>query len=84
MNKMSSDLTKCSGLECPIKESCFRFTSQAEPLYQSYFVEIPGKWEDDTEPINSGCEKVVKNWKCDMYWGQQNENIVNYIQEIMK
>jgi hypothetical protein len=37
-----SDITKCEGDECPMKESCYRFTAPAEE-YQSYFVEPPIK-----------------------------------------
>lgn len=70
------DITKCSGEGCPIKERCFRFTSETEPLYQSYFTEIPGKWKDDV--LNK------KVWECEMYWGKQNENILNQLKQIMK
>jgi hypothetical protein len=34
------DITKCKGEDCPIKESCKRFTAK-ESLMQSYFIESP-------------------------------------------
>lgn len=30
-----SDITKCNNEECPLKESCYRFTAPTEK-YQSY------------------------------------------------
>lgn len=40
------DITKCSGLDCPIKNSCKRFTCVADK-WQSWFVEMPCEvWED--------------------------------------
>lgn len=37
-----SDITKCKGEGCPMKETCHRFTDPAEE-YQSYFTESPIK-----------------------------------------
>jgi len=38
------DITKCKGqigaIDCPYKEKCYRFTSEADE-YQSYFTELP-------------------------------------------
>jgi len=36
------DITKCSGENCPMKESCYRFTAEAGQM-QSYFIEPPIK-----------------------------------------
>lgn len=71
-----SDLTKCPGINCPIKESCKRFTAPTTPLYQSVFVEVPGKWvkEDDNGLV----------WKCDMYWGERSESIMKQLMNIIK
>lgn len=38
-----NDITKCKGTGCPYKEHCYRYTASAEPLYQSYFVDVPLK-----------------------------------------
>ena len=41
------DISKCTGEECPMKETCYRFTSPAG-MYQSFFM---------TPPIKNGkCE----------------------------
>ncbi len=32
-----ADITKCEGFNCPIKELCYRYTSEDDPC-QSYFV----------------------------------------------
>lgn len=37
-----ADITKCNGIDCPLKESCYRFTS-IESKYQSYFMQTPLK-----------------------------------------
>lgn len=36
-----SDITKCEGKDCPIKENCFRFTVKSNSMWQSYFMEVP-------------------------------------------
>ena len=38
-----SDITKCEGTDCPLKENCFRFTAIGNPIYQSWFSEAPIK-----------------------------------------
>lgn len=73
---MSFDITKCSGENCPIKEKCYRFTTQSNEFRQSYFVEIPGKWQDDV--LNK------KVWECEMFWGERSQEIINQLKEIMK
>lgn len=37
------EITKCSGDNCPHKENCYRFTAEAEDMWESYFVEPPIK-----------------------------------------
>lgn len=74
---MGTDYTACPGEGCPIKESCKRFNGLKEPLYQSYFVEIPGNWEktDDND---------APGWNCEMFWGETQDSIMNALKEIMK
>lgn len=36
-----SDITKCSGEQCPFKEDCYRFTAKADEMYQSWFIKPP-------------------------------------------
>lgn len=64
-----SDITKCPGTDCPVKDKCYRFTADASEAWQSYFVEIPGKTEDD-------------KFTCDMYWGPSGESIWNELKDI--
>lgn len=61
-----ADITKCFGRECPIKESCYRFTALADNICQSYFAESP-----------------IKDGKCDMYWGVQNEYTMKQMKDIL-
>lgn len=35
------DITKCPGKDCPLKETCYRYTATASEYAQSYFVEPP-------------------------------------------
>ena len=37
-----SDITKCSGADCDLKMTCYRFTA-SEDMYQSYFMNSPIK-----------------------------------------
>ena len=47
------DGTKCEGLNCPLKEKCYRFTAPTNDLWQSYF---------STPPYNE------KTDECDYFW----------------
>jgi hypothetical protein len=48
-----SDITKCTNSDCPLKESCYRWTAEAEE-HQSY-----AKWE----PKDGECEEYWDNLK---------------------
>ena len=37
-----ADITKCKGINCPLKESCYRFLAMVS-LRQSYFTDVPFK-----------------------------------------
>jgi len=69
-NNMAADITVCPGTDCPVKEKCYRFTAPRNELWQSYFMEIPGKIEDD-------------KFTCDMYWGEQAESIWSQLKNIV-
>lgn len=52
-----SDITKCRGVNCPIKDQCKRYTAK-ESVWQSYFMESPIKdgkcdmyWGENAEAI---------------------------------
>ena len=36
-----ADITMCKGIGCPHKEECYRYTAEADKLYQAYFSESP-------------------------------------------
>ena len=42
-NNYMTDITKCLGENCPMKESCYRFTAESEGIGQTYFIEPPIK-----------------------------------------
>lgn len=51
------DITMCKGNDCPLKESCYRYTAIADELAQSYFMNPPYKEEEN---------------KCDHYWNNED------------
>ena len=64
-----ADITKCSGKDCPVKEKCSRFTAEDSEYGQSYFVDPP-------------FEIVDNGFTCDMYWGQNAENVWKQLKDI--
>jgi len=53
-----ADITKCEGIDCPLKENCYRFTAKDNEYRQSYFMVTPIKngecdqfWEDVPKQI---------------------------------
>ena len=60
-----SDITKCKGEGCSMKETCHRFTDPASE-YQSYFTESP-----------------IIDGKCNMYWGKDQQDIMDVLQDII-
>lgn len=72
-----SDITKCFGQDCPIKEKCYRFIAESEPLYQSYFVDVPGQWVPD--PIN---EEMI--FECEMFWGERADVTFDQLNKIFE
>lgn len=65
-----ADITKCRGIDCPIKESCYRYTAEDSKYRQSWFF-------DD----NVG-ENTNEGFKCDMYWGEKSKYIYNQLKNI--
>ena len=35
-----ADISKCEGLDCPLKETCYRYTSYPDEDYQAYLIPI--------------------------------------------
>jgi hypothetical protein len=48
-----ADIAMCEGTDCPLKQSCYRHTAEANEFRQSYLFDVPF----DKEKI-----------KCDFYW----------------
>ena len=64
-----SDITMCPSTDCPVKDKCHRFTANKNELWQSYFLDVPGKIEND-------------KFTCDMYWGDNAESIWNLLKDV--
>jgi hypothetical protein len=65
-----ADITKCKGVNCPIKGSCYRYTANESEFRQSYFTNN-----------NVGYE-TKDGFKCDMYWGNKQEQVFNQLKDI--
>lgn len=59
-----SDITMCEGTGCPFRDSCYRFTAEANPYRQSYFMEVPLKWLDF---VQEGSHTPIVA-ECGEYW----------------
>ena len=59
----NTDITKCNGEGCPVKESCYRYTSTPDEHCQSYFVETPGYYSHG-------------KWNCGFIWEAEQERIL--------
>lgn len=55
-----ADITMCRNEDCPIKESCYRYTATASEYRQSYFFGSPSKIVDD-------------KFECEYYWETKEE-----------
>jgi hypothetical protein len=62
-----TDICKCKGTDCPLKENCYRFTAKSNDLHQSYFVNPPIKdgkcdmfWGETQKEILNQLENIVK------------------------
>lgn len=75
-----ADITKCTGDHCPIKDKCYRHTAPSSE-WQTWFVETPGKYED---VVDGGGKLVSIRWTCDMYWGEQQDAIMDTLTNIFQ
>ena len=64
-----ADITMCTGEGCVAKQDCKRFTEEANPYRQSYFVEPPWKV---TGP---------STFSCVMFWGETQCGIMETLEE---
>lgn len=58
-----SDITKCPGVGCVIKEHCKRFTARDNELYQPYFLDPPFNVDTDDVKHIMYCELYMTNEK---------------------
>ena len=61
-----ADITKCGDKECPLKESCYRYTAPTNEYGQSYFVDSPREdvkcdmyWGDKAESVYGQLKDIV-------------------------
>ena len=66
-----ADITCCSGNDCPVKETCYRFTAPKSLVWQSYFMEPPFEIKDSV-------------FTCEMYWGRTQDHVLEELARIMK
>lgn len=79
-----SDITKCKGTDCPVKEGCYRFTAPDNGQYQSYFVEVPGWYRSESKTFDDSMHNTrTLQWNCDMFWGKRQETILSQLNKIV-
>jgi hypothetical protein len=55
-----TDISKCSGDKCPLKETCYRYTAPASPHWQSY-IQPPFKQYKTEGKVVTECEQYWNN-----------------------
>lgn len=65
-----ADITKCMGTNCPMKESCYRYTA-TDGMMQSYFVFSP-------------FTKTEGKFHCSQYWSVIGKSIYKQRKDITK
>ena len=60
----------CPGTDCPMKQSCRRFTARSNDHWQAYFLEPP-------------YDKTDTSFTCDFYWGENAEAIWKQLNNVM-
>jgi hypothetical protein len=68
-----SDITKCTGVNCPIKNDCKRYTVESNMEYQSFFKNPPHVFDDSVDPPRFSCE---------MFYGERQTAILNQLEKI--
>lgn len=65
-----TDISKCSGQNCPLKEKCYRYTAPGDSENQSYIL--------PPFIIDKGL------FKCSMYWGSSVDLLYKQLTEIVR
>jgi hypothetical protein len=62
-----SDVTMCEGIDCPIRNKCYRYTAKPSEYWQAYFTEPPIKdgkcgmyWGENAEAVWNQLKEVVE------------------------
>ena len=63
-----TDITKCEGGHCKLKDHCYRYTAPMNDNWQSMFVEPP-------------CDKEGKS--CEMFLGESQELLIKQLNRIL-
>lgn len=59
------DITMCNGDNCPLKETCYRFTATPDEFRQTYFTDAP---------YNRGeCSYHYKNYKINEFKDEEGK-----------
>ena len=69
-----SDISKCNGVDnggviCPKRENCYRYTAESDNFWQAW-IEAPFTLDPE--------------FKCDIFWGDQSQQIFEQLQRITK
>ncbi len=57
------DITMCEGKDCPLKETCYRFTAKADIYYQAFFAEPPFINNEKNNAVQKGYVGCKYYWK---------------------
>lgn len=79
-----ADITMCIGDNCPIKETCYRFTSKSSSPTQMYFDPIPGKWGWRREEFANGDIFDHREFQCEMFLGRNNTEFISELNNVKK
>jgi hypothetical protein len=65
-----ADISKCTGVNCPAREACYRYTAEASE-YQSYLI---------GEPF------IIENgiFSCEMLWSKNTTAVLDQLTRIVK
>ena len=61
-----SDMTKCTGIDCKLKDKCYRYTAENNDNKQSFFTKPP----------------LDKLGDCEFFWGLNQDHIYKFIKDI--
>jgi len=62
------DITMCEGIECPMRDACYRYTATPSDFDQYYFIGMP--YNDE----NGECEEYLEHADDGGCGHDQNEN----------